>query len=205
MPCSLYAANAHPDATNHVTAHPSRNSSTPCRAVAIPDLAVLCLSVAVLYHAMPLPYCSVLYRYIASRFPREDCLVYSLPRPHRTLLFFTTAYPLNTIPSPNNSVHIHHVAIQFLRKTNQFVARATQNCTLTVQLDAIPSPICSFQFPNNTVLFHHITTSLTACAVVGLTLPMPFLSARFHHPSCLSDAFARLRYSMPSLLDTLRN
>jgi hypothetical protein len=157
------------------------------------------------FYALPLPYCSVLYHYIASRFPREDCLVYSLPRLHRTLLFFTTAYPLNTIPSPNNSVHIHRIAIQFLRKTNQFVARATQNCTLTVQLDAIPSPICSFQFPNNTVLFHHITTSLTACAVVGLTLPMPFLSAQFHHPSCLSDAFARLSYSIPLLFDALQN
>ena len=124
----------------------------PFLSVAIPDLAVLCLSVAVLSHAMPLPYCSVLYHYIASRFPREDCLVYSLPRLHRALLFFTTAYPLNTIPSPNNSVHIHNVAIQFLYKTNQFVARATQNCTLTVRLDAIPLPICYSPFSSSTIL-----------------------------------------------------
>ena len=197
IPCSTLRFNALPP-RYFPSSIPSY--SNLCRCKSIPSHAV-----AVLYHAMPLPYCSVLYHYIASRFPREDCLVYSLPRLYRTLLFLATAYPLNTIPSPNNSVHIHRVAIQFLCKTNQFVTRATQNCTLTVRLDAIPSPIFSFQFPNNTVLFHRITTSLTACAVFGLTLPMPFFSARFHHPSCLSDAFARLRYSMPSLLDTLRN
>ena len=244
---------------SHHSSSPRPSDSNPCRCKSISSHAV-----AVLYHAIPLPYCSVLSPcnsrlFIASplhifSFPLRSLsglftaatprvlviLCHCLSNQHHSFTQQFRAYPLqfNAVPFPNLSLPTHYHAMHYhampLRNTVRFSIIPCQSATklnssMPVRLCSVPQQclsqpfqdksircrsntelypydttrchsiaklLLSFLFPNNTVLFHRITTSLTACAVVGLALPPPFLSQRCLCPSKLFNALTLLFFSV---------